>query len=287
MNTFFKACFAAASILGASVAHAADTVRFAVTDIDGMEALQREMGPFKEAFEKASGLNVEFFPVSGRTIAVEAMAADQVDFVLTGPAEYVVFNARLNAQPVVVWNRPDYYSKVVVLDQSPYQTVADLEGTKISLGEIGSTSQHLAPATLLADGGLEYGRDYEPVFLKRNVAVEAMIAGDIAAIGMNKGHMDKIVKSFPDQKFRALIDGPDLPMDLLLVSANVPAEIVDIVRRTFAEKSADLLAAVTSVDENAKYIGGSFTTDVNDKDYDLVRKMYANVGVTEFMTFLE
>ena len=58
-------------------------------------------------------------------------------------------------------------------------------------------------------------------------------------------------------------------------------------RRTFAEKSADLLAAVTSVDENAKYIGGSFTTDVNDKDYDLVRKMYANVGVTEFMTFLE
>ena len=54
MNTFFKACFTAASILGASVAHAADTVRFAVTDIDGMEALQREMGPFKEAFEKAS-----------------------------------------------------------------------------------------------------------------------------------------------------------------------------------------------------------------------------------------
>ena len=102
MNTFFKACFTAASILGASVAHAADTVRFAVTDIDGMEALQREMGPFKEAFEKASGLSVEFFPVSGRTIAVEAMAADQVDFVLTGPAEYVVFNAPCGACGVTV-----------------------------------------------------------------------------------------------------------------------------------------------------------------------------------------
>ena len=61
------------------------------------------MGPFKDAFEAASGLKVEFFPVSGRTVAVEAMAADQVDFVLTGPAEYVVFNARLDAQPVVTW----------------------------------------------------------------------------------------------------------------------------------------------------------------------------------------
>lgn len=79
--------------LGAATAQAEDVIRFAVTDIDCMEALQREMGPFKQAFEAASGLKFEFFPVSGCTVAVEAMAADQVDFVLTGPAEYVVFNA--------------------------------------------------------------------------------------------------------------------------------------------------------------------------------------------------
>jgi ABC-type phosphate/phosphonate transport system substrate-binding protein len=35
----------------------------------------------------SSGLKVEFFPVSGRVVTVEAMAADQVDFVLTGPSE--------------------------------------------------------------------------------------------------------------------------------------------------------------------------------------------------------
>ncbi len=137
----------AAGLCAASAAAAQDTLRFAVTDIDGLEALQREMGPFKEAFEAASGLKVEFFPVSGRTVAVEAMAADQVDFVLTGPAEYVVFNARLDAQPVVTFQRPDYYSTVVVLDQSPIRTPADLKGARISFGEIGSTSQHLGPVT--------------------------------------------------------------------------------------------------------------------------------------------
>ena len=85
MKTILKAA-AIALASPATQATAAETIRFAVTDIDGLEALQKEMGPFKDAFEKASGLAVEFFPVSRRTVAVEAMAADQVDFVLTGPA---------------------------------------------------------------------------------------------------------------------------------------------------------------------------------------------------------
>lgn len=285
MKTFLKA--AAVALAGlATQATATETIRFAVTDIDGLESLQKEMGPFKDAFEKASGLMVEFFPVSGRTVAVEAMAADQVDFVLTGPAEYVVFNARLNAQPVVTWNRPDYYSNVVVLDTSSFQSAADLKGQKISFGEIGSTSQHLAPATLLAEAGLTYATDYEPVFLKRNVAMEALIKGEIAAIGLNRTHIDQITEKFPDQKLRVLLKGPELPNDVLLASPKVPAEVVDAVRKTFAEHGDELLAAVTSTEENEKYIGGSFTATVTDAEYDVVRKMFNNVGVTEFNEFV-
>ncbi|MDP3265064.1 MAG: PhnD/SsuA/transferrin family substrate-binding protein [Tabrizicola sp.] len=272
--------------VAASQAIAQETIRFAVTDIDGLETLQREMGPFKDAFEAASGLKVEFFPVSGRTVAVEAMAADQVDFVLTGPAEYVVFNARLNAQPVVTWNRPDYYSTLVVLDQSPVQTPADLKGMKVSFGEIGSTSQHLGPVTLLAEAGLTYSTDYEPVFLNRNVAVEALIAGDIGAIGLNRTHIDSITKKFPDQTFRTIAKGVTLPNDVLLVSPTVAPEIVETVRKTFADKGDALLAALTTTEENAKYIGGSFSATVTDADYDVVRRMYENIGITEFTEFV-
>jgi phosphonate transport system substrate-binding protein len=265
---------------------AQETVRFAVTDIDGLEALQREMGPFKEAFETASGLKVEFFPVSGRTVAVEAMAADQVDFVLTGPAEYVVFNARLDAQPVVTFKRPDYYSTVVVLDEGPVKTTEDLKGQKISFGEIGSTSQHLGPVDLLAKAGLAYSVDYEAVFLNRNVAVEALIAGDIAGIGLNRNHINSITEKFPDQKFRVLVKGDQLPDDVLLASGKVAPEVVETVRKTFAEHSDALLAAVTSTEENAKYIGGAFNAGVTDADYDVVRKMYENIGITEFTEFV-
>ena len=286
MKNLLTAGLVAAGLLSATALFAQDTIRFAVTDIDGLETLQREMGPFKDAFEAASGLKVEFFPVSGRTVAVEAMAADQVDFVLTGPAEYVVFNARLDAQPVVTWNRPDYYSTLVVLEASAAQTPADLKGLKISFGEIGSTSQHLGPVTLLAEAGLTYATDYEPLFLNRNVAVEALISGDIAAIGLNRTHIDKITEKFPDQKFRVLAKGVTLPADVLLVSPTVSPEVVEIVRKTFAEQGDALLAALTQTEENAKYIGGAFGADVVDADYDVVRVMFANVGVTEFSEFV-
>jgi phosphonate transport system substrate-binding protein len=286
MKSFLGAAALSVAVLFGAAAAAQETIRFAVTDIDGLESLERDMGPFRDAFEKASGLEVEFFPVSGRTVAVEAMAAGQVDFVLTGPAEYVVFNARLEAQPVVTWNRPDYYSNIVVLEGSPYQTAADLKGRKISFGEIGSTSQHLSPATILAEAGLAYGTDYEPVFLKRSVAVEALIKGDIAAIGLNRTHIDQITEAFPDQKFRVLLRGPELPNDVLLASPEVAPEVIETVRKTFAEQGEALLSAVTSAEENAKFIGGGFTPTVTDADYDVVRKMFVNIGVTEFTEFV-
>lgn len=286
MKHFATACALVAGLATATPIAAQDTLRFAVTDIDGMEALQREMGPFKAAFEAASGLKVEFFPVSGRTVAVEAMAADQVDFVLTGPAEYVVFKARLDVQPVVSWARPDYYSTVVVLEDSPVKAPADLKGQMVSFGEIGSTSQHLGPVDLLAKAGLTYAVDYEPVFLNRNVAVEALIKGEIAGIGLNRTHIDSISKKFPDQTFRVVVKGDQLPDDILLASAKVSPDVVQTVRETFADHGADILAALTSTEENAKYVGGTFNPTVTDADYDVVRKMFENIGITEFTEFV-
>lgn len=284
-NFLAPGLLALASAIASPLA-AQETIRFAVTDIDGMESLQREMGPFKEAFEAASGLKVDFFPVSGRTVAVEAMAADQVDFVLTGPAEYVVFNARLDAQPVVTWVRPDYYSTVVVLEDSAVKTPADLKGQMISFGEIGSTSQHLGPVDLLAAAGLAYAVDYQPVFLNRNVAVEALIKGEIGGIGLNRTHIDSITEKFPDQKFRVLLKGEQLPDDILLASAKVAPEVVETVRKTFADHGVEILTALTSTEENAKYIGGKFNPSVTDADYDVVRKMFEKIGITEFTEFV-
>ncbi|ODT45112.1 MAG: phosphonate-binding protein [Methylobacterium sp. SCN 67-24] len=269
-------------------AQAQETIRFAVTDVDGLESLQREFGPFKAAFEKLSGLKMQFFAVSGRTAAVEAMAADQIDFVLTGPAEYVVFKARTGAVPVVGWQRPDYFSQVAVLASGPIKSVADLKGKTISFGEIGSTSQHLGPAQALADFGLKYNVDYKPIFVKRNVAAEAVKRGDIAAIGLNLGHLNSIRKSDPKTGFTVVARGRDLPNDVMIASPKVKPEVLAKVRKTFLDNGQELMKAVVSdTDDNKKFAGGVFLPEVKDSDYDYVRSIYQTIGITEFNKFIE
>lgn len=286
IKTLLAAASVAASVAFAPVAMAQDTIRFAVTDVDGLENLQREFGPFKAKFEELSGLKVQFFGVSGRTAAVEAMAADQIDFVLTGPAEYVVFSARVKGQPVVTWQRPDYLANVVALEDGPVKSLADLKGKKVSFHEIGSTSRHLAPASVLSEGNLTYGRDYEPVFVKVNVGLEALRRGDLAALGMNMNDLKGAAKRLPDLKLKVIARSKELPDDVLIASPKVPVATVEKVRKVFLDNGAAMMASVLATEANQKYAGGTFKPGVTDKDYDSVRAMYRAVGITAFDKFI-
>ena len=268
----------AALLTGIGSAQAQD-ITFAVTDVAGLEDLQREFGAFRELLEEVSGLEIEFLPVNSYTAAVEAMAADQVDFVLTGPAEYVIFQARTDAEVVVGWQRPDYFAQIVTLADGPFQTAEDLRGQTISFGAVGSTSQHLGPAQALADLGIVYGEDYEPTIISRNVAVEALIRGDIAAIGMNFSHLQRIRAAFPETPFMVVARGRDLPNDILIAAADVDDALVETVRTAFLEHSEALMAAVLTGEDNQKYAGGHFLPSIQDEAYDYVRSMYATIGV--------
>ena len=276
----------AAVAMTATAASAAEKLRFAVTDVEGLEALHTEFGPFRDKLSALSGYDVEFFPVSSRTAAVEALTSKHVDFVLTGPAEYVVFKARTDAKVVIGWQRPDYFAQIVVMAGGPIKSVEDLRGKKVSFGSVGSTSQHLGPAQALADMGLMYNKDYQPQIISRNVAAEAMIRGDIQAIGMNFSHLGKIRKAFPDHAFTVVARGRDLPNDILIAGQHVPADMFDKVRTTFVEHGKELLAEVVKGDDNQKYLGGHFLSTIDDTDYDYVRSMYSTIGVNKFNAFV-
>jgi hypothetical protein len=88
-----------ANLLLARALYAQESVRFAVTDIVGLEELHTEYGAFQKVLSAATGLDIRFFPVSNRTAAVEALKSRKIDLVLTGPAEYIIFQTRTNAYP--------------------------------------------------------------------------------------------------------------------------------------------------------------------------------------------
>ena len=270
---------AAAVTVAASFPATAESLKFAVTDIEGLEALQQEFGAFEAKLEELTGHEIDLFPVSSRTAAVEALNQDKVDLVLTGPAEYVVINELTKAKIVTAWQRPNYFAQIVTLSDGPIKSVQDLKGKTVTFGSVGSTSQHLGPAQVLADFGLAYNTDYQPQIIARNVAVEALIRGDVQAVGMNEGHLSRIREAFPDTSFTVVARGRDLPNDILVARSDLDDATIADVKAAFVDHGADLMSAILTGEDNQKYKGGFFLTKVEDKDYDYVRSMYETIGV--------
>ena len=122
------------AVLGLSASLRADEpLRFAVTDIAGLEELQREFGAFQKTLSAASGIEIRFFPVNNRTAAVEALKSKKLDLVLTGPAEYIVFRSRTEAYPVAGLSRPDYFAAIFALADSGNHLIQGSQGAKKSL----------------------------------------------------------------------------------------------------------------------------------------------------------
>ncbi len=285
----FKSIVMGAAIAAVSAfSAAAETWKLAVTDVEGMERLQLEWGPFKEALESATGETFEFFAVNSRTAAAEALRGETVDFVVSGPAEYVVINKLTDATPLIGLGRPDYHCAVIVRADSGMSTMQDLKGKKVAFGDIGSTSNMLCPMQVLADHGVDPINDIEKIHTSRNIAHEALKAGDVDAIGSNAGSWLGVRNKETDLPygfFKMLGRSGDLPNDMIMVGAHVPEEAAMKVRNAILENKASIIAGITAHEENDKYIGMDLVA-IEDSAYDYVRSMYSNAGYPQFDNFI-
>ncbi|MBB4023167.1 MULTISPECIES: phosphate/phosphite/phosphonate ABC transporter substrate-binding protein [Actibacterium] len=267
---------------------AAETWKLAVTDVEGLERLQTEWGPFKAALEQATGESFEFFAVNSRTAAAEALRNKSVDFVITGPAEYIVINKLTDATPLIGLGRPDYHCAIVVRADSGINVPADLKGKKVAFGDIGSTSNMLCPMQLMADYGVDPVKDIDKIHTSRNIAHEALKAGDVAAIGTNANSWMGVrakETELPYGFFKIIARSGDLPNDMIVVAAHVPAEAAEKVKTGILDHKTAVIAGITAHEENDKYIGMDLVA-INDAAYDKVRAMYRNAGYPQFDNFI-
>ncbi|WP_395306839.1 PhnD/SsuA/transferrin family substrate-binding protein [Mycobacterium sp. AMU20-3851] len=262
----------------------AGTIRLAVTDLQGLEELQREYGAFETAFEENSGLNVEFFAVTDRTAAAAALAADRLDVVFTGPAEYVVIHERTGAEPIVAIERDGYRSCIYATADSGVTGLDQLRGEKIAMSDIGSTSGHLGPSQMLKDAGVDPATEVE-VLTVGDAVHEALKRGDVAAVGIGCHDYEEFMAADDPAAYRLLEEGAILPPDLLVGREGLDPDTVGTIQTTFREHFDLLLAAMLEGKDNAKFANAKLV-DVTDRDYDRVRSMYEAVGVNDFSQFL-
>jgi phosphonate transport system substrate-binding protein len=268
---------------------AEDSINFIITDLEGLEEVQREFGPFKDLLEEKTGLAIKFYPVTSRTAAVEAVKAKKADFVLTGPAEYVVIRKLTNSKPVIGFSRPDYFSAVIVKADSGINQVADLKGKKVAMSDIGSTSGHLGPSQVFKDNGLDPQKDIEIIHTSKEIAWESLKKGDVSAWGYNATSFmrfrDKDTSVNPGG-FKTIARGPDLPSDVLVAAAHVDNTVIEKVVTAITENSDQLIQEILKGEDNQKYRGMQFIASIKDEDYNYVRDMYATIGQPQFVAFV-
>ena len=253
-----------------------DVVRFADTGLEGMEELRRSYGEFVRAMEEALDVHVEFFPVGNRTIAAVALEHGQVDVVLAGPTEYLFIRSRQDVHPLVGIERERYSSAFYVPVESPAQSISDLRGMTIAFKDLGSTSGHVMPISMLLEAGLDPDRDVE-IRMLGGARIEAFLNGEVQALGDGIKTWSELERRAPG-RFRILAESGPLPRDILIARNGLPQDFVDEMRSRMLEHGEKLMTAMLSSEENDKYAGARFIR-VEDAEYDGVRAVHRRLGL--------
>lgn len=258
-----------------------DTIRFAVTDIQGLDNLEANYGAFRDALAQATGKKIQFFPVESYTAAAIALRQGDVDLALTGPAEYVLIRARTNAQPVIAITRPNYHSVIVVPAGSGIQQVSDLRSKTLALSSIGSTSGHLGPTKLLMEAGLDPRRDLTLAMLGEE-GIAALQAGRVDAWGGSAVDYQKFLAPEAAQ-FPTIAQGPPLPSDVFVAASDLEMSWVEALRDRMVAAQTPLIAALVQGEETQKYQGSQLVT-ADDTDYNMIRDVYEAIGQGNFVS---
>lgn len=257
-------------------------LRFTVTDAQNLEELERDYGELRIALEQVLEKKIEFVPVESYVAAAAALQSDRVDFVLTGPSEYVVMRARTNAVPVIGITRPNYRTVICVSANSKIGSVKELKGKKIAMWEIGSTSGHLGPTKLLIDAGLNPKSDLK-ILMLGSKGLPALRKGEVDAWGGSAVKCEKFLQDegLSENTLPIIAKGPLLPDDLFVVNSKLNYDLVAEISDRMVKNKDKLLQSLLSVAEG-KY-KGSKLVPANDSDYNMVREVYKTIGQGNFI----
>ena len=251
-------------------------LRFAVTDISGTDELEQDFGPFRQALEAVLEIPVEFFPVENFVDAVPALLANELDFAMAGPSEYLLLKARANAVPIAGVTRSDYYSVFVTLANSGITTLADLKGKKIAMWSEGATAGHIVPTKMLLDAGLQADA-YEALMLGKD-GVDALLSGQVDVWVTSHTRYKKILTELGRKDDVKLVAKSEhLPPDIFVASPGLGESFLEELKSKLTANKGTLIPALSESGANQKFKDSDMIL-VDDSNYQALRDTYYAIG---------
>ncbi len=184
----------------AALAQGAGVLRVSAIPDEAPTELQRKFKPLGDYLKQATGLDVQFVPVTDYAAVVEGLATNKLDLAWLGGFTYVQARRRTHGGVVPIVQRAEhakFTSRFNVPTNSTAKTLADLKGKTFAFGAPSSTSGSLMPRYFLLQAGIDPERDFKSVaFSGAHDATVAFVAAGRAEAGvLNASVMDKLVES--------------------------------------------------------------------------------------------
>jgi phosphonate transport system substrate-binding protein len=159
--------------------------------------LQRKFKPLGEYLAKATGMKVEFTPVTDYAASVEGLATNKLDMVWFGGFTFVQAYDRSKGQvvPLVQRAEDEVFRSVFITTDKNINKLEDLKGKTLSFGSESSTSGHLMPRSFMLNAKIDPDTDLKRIAFSgaHDATVAAVAGGKVDAGALNISVWDKLV----------------------------------------------------------------------------------------------
>ena len=246
------------------------TLKVALLPDENASTVIKNNQALKDYLVAQLGKKIELIVTTDYSSMIEAMRHGRLDLAYFGPLSYVLARQKSEIEPFAalkVKGSTTYQSVVIANTASGVKTIADIKGKDVAYGDTASTSSHLIPKSVLAEGGLMAGRDYKEHFVGSHDAVALAVQnGHAQAGGLSRPIFESLVerKIVSLDKVKVLAYSKPFPQYPWTMRSNLKPELKEKIRNAFLSLKDPAVLKPFKAEAFAP---------ITDQQYDVVRDL--------------
>lgn len=258
------------------------------------ETLEAKAKPLEKLLGDRLGIPVKVSISTNYNTIIEAMASKKVDIGFLPPTGYVLAHDEKKAADLLLQAQrygvndetgqedksklvDSYKSMIIVKNDSPIKSIADLKGKKIAWQDVTSSAGYIYPGLELKKAGIDPDKDVKGITVKgHDKGVLAVLNGEVDAAAVFQDARLNVVKDVPDvfSKTRVLFFTTPIPNDTISVRPDMDPE--------WKKKISDAFIAIGKDPQGQQIIYEVYShrgyTTSDDSKFNVVRDANKQMG---------
>jgi phosphonate transport system substrate-binding protein len=250
-----------------------ETLRFGHISVEDPTITRRKYQPLLSKMEAVLTRKVELVQSTNYSSVIKLFMQGKVDMGILNSFSYIQIAREAKLVPIakrVIDGRGYYQSYIIVNSDSNIKSLDDLKGKVFAFSDPNSTTGHLLPRLILQKNVINPEKDFhEVLFIGHHDSIILAVANRTADAGSVASYIFDGYDTRITKKIKIIDRSEPIPLGPLVVRFDLGKEWIDKIKRFFlslheSEEGRSLLREARL----------SAFTDVQDKEYDIIRTKY-------------